>query len=120
MREAAESGAYDPTLWAELSDLGWPGIAIAEELAQEVFLRVYRARKSYEPGARFSTWLFTIARNRCYSILRARREQPGAGKIRDAGGHRGMQAVANRLVPRARRRTRQRPAVQNFLIRPAH
>ena len=31
MREAAESGAYDPTLWAELSDLGWPGIAIAEE-----------------------------------------------------------------------------------------
>jgi RNA polymerase sigma-70 factor (ECF subfamily) len=35
----------------------------AEDLAQEVFLRVFRARKSYEPGAKFSTWLFTIANN---------------------------------------------------------
>jgi RNA polymerase sigma-70 factor (ECF subfamily) len=33
----------------------------AEDLAQEVFLRVFRARKSYQPGARFATWLFTIA-----------------------------------------------------------
>jgi RNA polymerase sigma-70 factor (ECF subfamily) len=36
---------------------------LAEELAQEVFLRVFRARKSYQPGAKFSTWLFTIANN---------------------------------------------------------
>jgi len=35
----------------------------AEELSQEVFLRVYRARSRYEPGAKFSTWLFTIANN---------------------------------------------------------
>lgn len=35
----------------------------AEDLAQEVFLRVYRARKSYVPGSKFSTWLFTIANN---------------------------------------------------------
>jgi RNA polymerase sigma-70 factor (ECF subfamily) len=35
----------------------------AEDLAQEVFLRVYRARNSYEPRAKFSTWLFTIANN---------------------------------------------------------
>jgi len=35
----------------------------AEDLAQEVFLRVFRARKNYEPGAKFSTWLFTIANN---------------------------------------------------------
>jgi len=35
----------------------------AEDLAQEVFLRVFRARKSYQPGAKFSTWLFTIANN---------------------------------------------------------
>jgi RNA polymerase sigma-70 factor (ECF subfamily) len=35
----------------------------AEDLAQEVFLRVYRARKRYVPGAKFSTWLFTIANN---------------------------------------------------------
>lgn len=36
---------------------------IAEELAQEVFLRVYMARKRYSPRAKFSTWLFTIVRN---------------------------------------------------------
>jgi RNA polymerase sigma-70 factor (ECF subfamily) len=36
---------------------------LAEELAQEVFLRVFRARESYQPGAKFSTWLFTIANN---------------------------------------------------------
>lgn len=35
--------------------------ALAEELAQEVFLRVYRARAGYEPTARFKAWLFQIA-----------------------------------------------------------
>jgi RNA polymerase sigma-70 factor (ECF subfamily) len=37
--------------------------AIAEELAQDVFLRVYRARGSYKPGAKFATWLFRITTN---------------------------------------------------------
>lgn len=36
---------------------------LAEDLAQEVFLRVYRARARYQPNAKFSTWLFTIANN---------------------------------------------------------
>lgn len=35
----------------------------AEDLAQEVFLRIYRARHGYEPNARFSTWVFRIAHN---------------------------------------------------------
>lgn len=35
----------------------------AEDLAQEVFLRIYRARRGYEPTAKFSTWLFRIANN---------------------------------------------------------
>jgi RNA polymerase sigma-70 factor (ECF subfamily) len=35
----------------------------AMDVAQETFLRVYRYRKRFRPGARFSTWLFTIARN---------------------------------------------------------
>jgi RNA polymerase sigma-70 factor (ECF subfamily) len=35
----------------------------AEDLAQEVFLRVFRSRKRYRPTARFSTWLYTIANN---------------------------------------------------------
>ena len=37
--------------------------AIAEELAQEVFLRVYRSRETYRAEARFSTWLYRIATN---------------------------------------------------------
>jgi RNA polymerase sigma-70 factor (ECF subfamily) len=36
---------------------------LAEDLAQDVFLRIYRARKRYVPGSKFSTWLFTIAHN---------------------------------------------------------
>lgn len=37
--------------------------AIAEELAQDVFIRVYRSRRSYEPTAKFSTWLYRITTN---------------------------------------------------------
>lgn len=43
----------------------------AEDLAQDVFLRVYRARKSYSPDARFATWLFRIAHNVASNALRA-------------------------------------------------
>lgn len=45
---------------------------LAEDLAQEVFLRVYRARKRYVPGAKFSTWLFTITNNVAKNALRSR------------------------------------------------
>jgi RNA polymerase sigma-70 factor (ECF subfamily) len=44
----------------------------AEDLAQEVFLRVYRSRKTYEPEAKFSTWLYTIANNVASNALRSR------------------------------------------------
>ena len=44
----------------------------AEDLTQEVFLRVYRARKGYAPEARFATWLFTIAGNVASNALRQR------------------------------------------------
>src|ERR1700688_1785626 len=37
--------------------------ATAEDLAQEVFLRVYRARNEYAPSAKFTTWMFRIATN---------------------------------------------------------
>jgi RNA polymerase sigma-70 factor (ECF subfamily) len=37
--------------------------AVAEELAQEVFLRVYRSRENYSPDAKFTTWLYRIATN---------------------------------------------------------
>jgi RNA polymerase sigma-70 factor (ECF subfamily) len=48
----------------------------AEDLSQEVFLRVYRARKKYRPRAKFSTWLFTIANNLALNVLRSRQRKP--------------------------------------------
>ncbi len=48
-------------------------LADAEDLAQEVFLRVYRARESYEPTARFSTWIYRITVNASLNHLRGRR-----------------------------------------------
>lgn len=51
--------------------------ATAEELAQEVFLRVYRSRESYEASAKFSTWLYRIATNLAVNNARdTRRERP--------------------------------------------
>jgi RNA polymerase sigma-70 factor (ECF subfamily) len=50
--------------------------AEAEDLAQEVFLRVYRSRKKYEARSKFSTWLFTIANNLALNTLRARQRKP--------------------------------------------
>ena len=44
--------------------------AVAEELAQEVFLRVYRSRESYVPTAKFTTWLFRIATHLALNSLR--------------------------------------------------
>jgi RNA polymerase sigma-70 factor (ECF subfamily) len=48
----------------------------AEDLAQEVFLRVYRNRKKYHPRAKFSTWLFTIANHLALNVLRSRKRKP--------------------------------------------
>ena len=44
--------------------------AVAEELVQETFLRVHRARERYSPDAKFSTWLYTIAGNAARNELR--------------------------------------------------
>jgi len=51
----------------------------AEDLAQETFLRVFRARERYEPGAKFSTWLFTIANNVASNALRSRSRRREVG-----------------------------------------
>ncbi|MBC8166090.1 MAG: sigma-70 family RNA polymerase sigma factor [Bryobacteraceae bacterium] len=55
--------------------------AIAEELAQEVFLRVYRSRASYEPTAKFTTWLFRIATHLALNQIRDRRHERGSESI---------------------------------------
>jgi RNA polymerase sigma-70 factor (ECF subfamily) len=58
----------------------------AEDLAQEVFLRVYRTRKKYRPRAKFSTWLFTIANNLALNTLRSRQRKPSVPlDVRDSG-----------------------------------
>jgi RNA polymerase sigma-70 factor (ECF subfamily) len=51
--------------------------AAAEDLAQEVFLRVYRSRQSYEASAKFTTWLYRIATNLAVNHARdTRKERP--------------------------------------------
>ncbi|HEX6503359.1 MAG TPA: sigma-70 family RNA polymerase sigma factor [Terriglobales bacterium] len=51
--------------------------AVAEDLAQEVFLRVYRSRAGYEPSAKFTTWLYRIATNLAVNHARdTRHERP--------------------------------------------
>lgn len=47
----------------------------AEDLAQEVFVRVYRARQDYVPSAKFTTWLFRIATNLALNSVRDNRYQ---------------------------------------------
>lgn len=49
--------------------------ATAEDLAQEVFLRVYRARKQYSPSAKFTTWMFRIATNLALNSIRDNRHR---------------------------------------------
>ena len=59
----------------------------AEDLAQEVFMRAYRARKRYRAEAKFSTWLFTIASNVAKNAKRskARRKEVNVA-LEDTGG----------------------------------
>jgi RNA polymerase sigma-70 factor (ECF subfamily) len=48
----------------------------AEDVAQNVFLQVFKSRARYERTAKFSTWLFTIARNLCLNEIRRRSRHP--------------------------------------------
>ena len=48
----------------------------AEDVAQNVFLQVYKSRARYQRTAKFSTWLFTIARNLCLNEIRRRSRHP--------------------------------------------
>jgi RNA polymerase sigma-70 factor (ECF subfamily) len=55
--------------------------AVAEELAQEVFLRVYRSRETYRAEARFSTWLYRIATNLGVNYARDNRHERMASTV---------------------------------------
>jgi RNA polymerase sigma-70 factor (ECF subfamily) len=77
----------DPSAFAELVSvyrtrvLGWfcrrlGNRVEAEDLTQDVFLRLYRARASYQPRASFATWVFHITQNVARNALRSRRRKP--------------------------------------------
>src|SRR2546427_12990743 len=82
--------------------------AVAEELAQDVFLRVYRSRSTYEPTAKFTTWLFRIATHLALNWLRDRRNEKGQERLDDDTG-----ASPTRDVPD------RRPSGEDTLVRPA-
>jgi RNA polymerase sigma-70 factor (ECF subfamily) len=69
----------------------------AEDLCQEVFLRIYKARKGYRPRAKFSTWLFTIANNVALNHLRNRGRNPSVS-IRGATHSQALASVATQLA----------------------
>lgn len=62
----------------------------AEDFAQEVFLRIYRARKSYVPGSKFTTWLFTIVNN---VASNAKRSHARRHEVNIAGRDSGTQPL---------------------------
>ncbi len=77
----------EPGAFGELLQNYWPRVfgqfirqlgdrQDAEDLAQDVFLRVYRNRRRYTPRASFSTWLFHIARNVARNAIRTRKRRP--------------------------------------------
>jgi len=79
--------------------------AIAEDLAQEVFLRVYRSRAGYQPSAKFTTWLFRIATNLAFNWVRDEKNRRQQRSIE--GDEAGM---------RARQIGDGRPSVERVLV----
>lgn len=79
--------------------------AVSEELAQEVFLRVYRSRASYEPTAKFTTWLFRIATHLALNW------------IRDGKKEKRNESLSEELIEGAERQVADRqPTIEQALI----
>jgi len=79
--------------------------AIAEELAQNVFLRIYRSRTTYEPTAKFTSWLFRIATHVALNWLRDRRHENNQLSLSA-----GLERDSERQIPD------KRPTVDQLLI----
>lgn len=79
--------------------------ALAEDLAQEVFLRVYQARQRYQPEARFTTWLYRIATNLALNVLRDRKAGDAPALGEDESG-----------IPRVARIADNRPTAEEQLM----
>ena len=83
--------------------------AVSEELAQEVFFRVYRSRASYKPTAKFTTWLFRIATHLALNWIRDKRHEKGIESIEDDPAR---MAPARQLLDRT-------PTVEQLMVREA-
>jgi RNA polymerase sigma-70 factor (ECF subfamily) len=70
--------------------------AVAEELAQEVFLRVYRSRSTYEPTAKFTTWLFRIATHLALNSLRDGKNERSQERLDDDSAELPVRQVSDR------------------------
>jgi RNA polymerase sigma-70 factor, ECF subfamily len=70
--------------------------AVAEELAQEVFLRVYRSRSTYEPTAKFTTWLFRIATHLALNSLRDGKHERCQERLDDDSNEMPARQVSDR------------------------
>ena len=72
----------------------------SEDLCQEVFLRIYKARKGYRPRAKFSTWLFTIANNLAVNHLRSKGRTPSVAIGGSSTDAEAVASVAQHLAGR--------------------
>ena len=69
---------------------------VAEELGQEAFLRVYRSRASYEPTAKFTTWLFRIANHLALNWIRDGKNERGQESLDEVSADGQVRQVADR------------------------
>jgi RNA polymerase sigma-70 factor, ECF subfamily len=74
----------------------------AEELAQDVFVRVIRSAEGYKASAKFTTWLYTIARNACIDEARRRRRRPEFSLDAPVGDDAGATFLDRLVDPNAR------------------
>jgi RNA polymerase sigma-70 factor, ECF subfamily len=72
----------------------------AEDLCQDVFLRIYKARKGYRPRAKFSTWLYTIANNLALNHLRSKGRKPSVPFGGVATDSAAVAEIAQQLIGR--------------------
>lgn len=71
---------------------------IAEELVQEVFVRIVKSASSYQQTAKFTTWAYTIARNICIDRARKTKNRTEYSLNATVGGEEGTQTHQDRLV----------------------
>jgi len=81
--------------------------AVSEELAQEVFLRVYRSRETYEATAKFTTWLFRIATHLALNSLRDDKNERGQERLDENTEDAPAREVADRTPTVEERMVRQ-------------